>query len=246
MEKKHKYDFIKKYCLVFTILVLFSLQIQSQTVKEILTNVQNKVTNSNFKVNLKYQLFKGVESKKILESFNGIYIKKETNYYNKVKNTETIIGTDFLIKINHDQKAMIYDKFKKGNNDPNNMLNITALLKNFENPKVTDLGNRWKCEMIAVEYSQMPYSKIVMYINKEDYNINKQVLFLTSLMNFSDDGSKNDFNIPRLEIEYTNYSKPTKQDDYFFVKSQYIDITKSKVVPSTKYKAYEIINSKNI
>lgn len=235
-----------KFTIIILIAIFLPVNLQAQTVKEILTNVQNKVIKTNFKVNLTYRLFKGIKGKKELETFKGTYIKKDKNYYNKIKNTETIIGANFLIKINHDQKALLYESFKNATPNKNNMLNIKTLLKNFEKPVLTNLRDSFKCEMVAVEYSQMPYSKIILYINKKDYSIKKQVLYLTSLINFSDDENKNDFSIPRLEIQYSNYSALTNQDKSLLKKNNYIVIINNKVRPSTKYKAYEIINTKNI
>ena len=230
---------------LFLMLVLiFGLQVHSQNIKEILTHIQQEVSTNDFKVNLKYQLFKGVDGEKSLESFDGIYLKSGVNFYNKIKNTETIVGNDFMVKINHDQKAMLYDNFEIDKSKPTDMLNLTILLKNFESPSVQDLGETWKCEMTAVEYSQMPYSKVVLFVDKKTYRIKKQILFLTSIMNFSDDAT--DFNIPRLEIEYSNYTSVNATDKLLFKREKYISIKNNKIIPSSRFKEYEIINLKKI
>jgi len=226
------------------LVLIFGLQVHSQNIKEILTHIQQEVSTNDFKVNLKYQLFKGVDGEKSLESFDGIYLKSGVNFYNKIKNTETIVGNDFMVKINHDQKAMLYDNFEIDKSKPTDMLNLTILLKNFESPSVQDLGETWKCEMTAVEYSQMPYSKVVLFVDKKTYRIKKQILFLTSIMNFSDDAT--DFNIPRLEIEYSNYTSVNATDKLLFKREKYISIKNNKIIPSSRFKEYEIINLKKI
>lgn len=226
---------------ILTLIVfILSIQIQAQSVKEILEKVQQKNAVFNYKVSLKYRLYKGLSGDKILEEFNGVIIKEGTRYYNKIHHTETIMTKKFFVKVNHDEKAIIYAK-KTIKKQTDNITDISKLLTHFENPNVKTKDEFWVVEMLTKEYSPLPFSKLVITINKKDYTVKKQVLILSQLTNFAKEIDKNDINLPRIEMLFKDYRITTKNDLTVFDKSNYISVNNNKIVASNNLKNYDII-----
>lgn len=227
---------------IFVILILLTFQIQAQSIEEVLKKVQEKNTSTNYKVNLKYQLYKGLKGTKLIEEFNGVLIKNKNNFYNKIHHTETVTTNKFYIKVNHDEKAIIFSEHKI-KPQKNIMFDFGELLKQFENPKISEQGKYWIIEMITKEFSQLPYSKISLKIDKESYLVNKQVLILSRLTDFSKDTEiKNDFNLPKIEMVFEDYKEVTEIDLNVFDKNKYVLTKNNKIVTSQNLKNYDIIN----
>jgi len=220
------------------------IPLRAQTLSEIIQGAQNYTANNDFKVAITYQLFKGVDGNNIIEEYKGMYAKNKDSYYSKIKNTEIVYTPTFYVKVNHDQKAMVFVNNQVNKEQKNSLVDLDAILKNFENIKIIDKGSYWQCEMVAIEYSQSPFSKIIMDINKKNYAIKKQVLYLTNMIDFSDnERTKAEYNIPKLILTYSNYSDLSTYDLGLFKKNKYTTSSNGKVAPATKYKDYEIIKN---
>lgn len=229
--------------IVILLFVVFSILTNAQTAEQILIKVQQNDSLANYKVDLKYQLYKGLNGDKLLEEKNGIYVKYNNNIYNKTHNTESIITPKFYVKVNHDEKALVFLKNKSIKPNTKSMfIGVSNLLKQFENPKIIKNDNFWVIRLITKEYSQLSISMITLTINKTDYKVKKQVLILSNLTNFAKNNDKNDYNLPRLEISFSNYKQVTKDDEDLFNMSKYITENNNKITVSNYLKNYEIIN----
>ncbi len=230
----------------YTIYILFFLSstvLFSQSLDDILKKVEDKYsTQGNFKVAMRYKLFKGDTSTVLIEEYKGLLIKKGKNTYSKINNTEIIAANDFYVKVNHDEKAMLFSAVS-GENSAEQQFDLKSLLDLFDKGKIKDNGNEWECELIAKMFSQVPYSKVILVIKKEDYSMSKQIFYYLSLIDFSKKRGVEDFDIARLEVEYNNFLKVSSLDNAFFNKNNYIKIINKKVLPVGKYKTYEIINT---
>jgi len=230
--------------IIYILFFLSSTVLFSQSLDEVLKKVEDKYsTQGNFKVGMRYKLFKGATSDVIVEEYKGLLIIKDKSMYTKINNTEMISTKAFYIKVNHDEKAMIYD-LTSNENSIEQQINLELLLDLFDKGKIKDNGAEWECELVAKMFSQVPYSKVILVIKKEDYSLSKQIFYYSSLIDFSKKRGTEDFDIARLEIEYNNILKVSSLDDPFFNKNNYVKVINNKIIPIGKYKSYEIINTK--
>ena len=85
---------------------------------------------------------------------------------------------------------------------------ITGLLRYYKkSQKIIDHGKTWICELVAEHhmFSQLPYGKILLYVNKEDYSMVKQVFYFNNQVPFRDNDSKKSVRDQgRLLIEFNH------------------------------------------
>ncbi len=225
------------FIIIFFFFISFS---NAQTAKELINKVLKVYRTSNYKVDVTYALYKGFD-KEVIEQYKGKYIVTHDSVYNKINHTEIVITPNFFVKINHDEKAVIYNKIEN-KSKKESYLNLDKLLKNFEKPEVINKGNQWQIKMTTKEFSQLKLSRLTLLINKKSYRVEKQILILSVLTNFSKNiYDKDDFSLPRLEISFGEYQKLNKLDLEIFNEKNYI-INNKNISLSNKLKNYKIIN----
>lgn len=186
-----------------------------------------------------YALYKDFDSKKIEESYNGIFYKNEFNeVYMKIGDSEILNSKKVYLKINHSEKAIqILNPIANYFGD----FDMKALLDLCKVEKFLDYKTYWEITMVARPYSSLPYSKIVVQITK-NYFLQKQIFYYNTAVNFSKDYRSPDSHYPRLEVTNTNYNRnPVKAS--IFNSSTYFTISgKKQIILSERLKKYEIID----
>lgn len=159
---------------------------------------------SNIAVALDYNLFQNYSSKKIIQSYKGISVSSKNLNYLKIYKTEFINTKDLSFKINHDQKtALINISDKSGELNTQNPLDLKVFLKHFKKKTLKSENNNWVIELETTKLTQLPYGKVKIFINKSDYSIQKQVLYLLNGLSKENKETKS----PRLEINFKNLTK---------------------------------------
>ena len=215
----------------------------TQTVNTVLAGVSNKFTaKQSIQFTTRYNLYKDAKSNIITQSYPGIFMKNSNNQlYMKINNTEFLNTSKYTVKINHEEKAMIISKnqkFSMGDFDIKKLL-VLCTINSFK-----DKNNCWEIMLSSKQYTDLQYSKVILFINK-DFTLKKQVFYYNTQLNFAQDYKKQDLSNPRLEIVYSNYNN-NEVSSLNFNTDNFFTITKAnKIVPSVVYKNYQIDDMRN-
>ncbi len=237
-NKKH---WNKKYLAILLVLMVFAtFQIQAQTVKEILKKIENKFeSKKQYKIKADYTLYRGLIGTQKLIEYKGELIFNKPVKYNKINKTETIVSKNSYIKVNHEQKAMVYSNSKNFTKQSQE-LDITSLLKTFNTGKLTQDAQNWICELLPKKYSPLPYTRISLIIDKKTLLLKKQVMLLKNKFNYSKTKEK-EMDYMRLEIKFHPVSALTKEDFKTINIDRFVKKQSKKVTLTDKYKNYQLI-----
>ncbi len=234
--------------IIFIICLIFVTNTFSQelTAELVLKKAQESTSNTSMlSCNLLYSYYPTYSTTEVLEQYDGQLIKNNSNYFIRIN--ETIFLTDVVksmaLKLNTSEKAMLVSKLKTASN-LESPINITTIIKQFKSATLIDNGTTWTCTLTAPQISQLPYSKVEILIDKEDYKIKKQSLFFSTKAPYTDKNKKEVFDNPRLEITISDYkitldAKEKSKTDI----ETYISIGKQKIKPSTQYNDFNIIEN---
>ena len=214
----------------------------AQTANDVLKKMSEKMnSNQNFEYSLKYNLYKGHNSKQIFQSYNGFFQKRGKNdFYVKIDQTEILSKDNLNLKINHTEKALAISKDTDAqfeNFDLNSFVKICKVKSYKKKPE----GHEIVLE--PRELSGLHYSKIILLVDLK-YYIKKQVFYYNGEMDFSNNLNESDLKFPRLEVLYFNHKTPIKEKKPSL--SEFISSKDNKrFVVSKKYKSYEFTDLRN-
>jgi len=199
---------------------------------------------SSYKVKTTYRMFRGFTGSVVTESYNGQLIKHEGFATFKLLNTEMIQSKGIQLLVDHEGKKITYSKTSELTLQ-NNPVNISQYLDLFDKNHVTERGNQLICELVSSKQSdQIPYGKVVLFIDKTDYKINKQVLYFSSMIPFAGEtGTQRIMDVGRLEISFIH--ERIESGDVAQL-SDFLNLSKDdKPSVSNKYSTYQLINQAN-
>ncbi|WP_124019465.1 LolA family protein [Flavobacterium hydrophilum] len=216
----------------------------AQTVNEVLQRMGKQYSSAeSLQYNSNYTLYKTAESKKIEQSYKGLFCKNSRNeIYMKVDQTEILNSKSINLKINHSEKAILLsDPLQSyfGNFDINPLLDLCTI-ESFKDFKIY-----WEIILTPKKYSNLPYSKIVVQISKK-YFLQKSVFYYNTAVNFSKDYRSPKSYLPRLEVSNFNFNRKAVNASLFADKTYFDVLSKNKYVPTARLKNYEIIDQRNI
>lgn len=215
----------------------------SQDAKEIFKKVGDQYAIAKpLQYKMSYVLFKDFDSKKIEESYSGIFYKNAQNeMYSKIGNTEMLNTKKVNLKISHPEKMIEINKpvsNYKGDFDIKPLLDVCKI------EKCVDLKTYWEITLTTKSFTGLPYSKIVVRVSKA-YFIQKQVFYYNTPSDFSKDYRKPDTHYPRLEVTYTNFNREPVNTSIFNSETYFTSSGKS-IVLSQQLKKYEIVDQRNV
>ena len=217
---------------------------QNYNVQQILEKVADHYASSDaYEVEVSYNMYKGLAGNKITESYTGLMIKQGDFSKFQVLNSEIIQFPKVQLVIDNETKQVMYTQ---NNTDAlkNSPLNVKSFLEYFDKTSVVENGNLIVCEMVPTRIiSEFPYGKVVLYINKNNYRLEKQELFFSNLLPYvDDDGSRvNDYG--RLIINFTHKEAKDKTVNKL---SDYISFSSNNEATLTKkYTNYNLIKGAN-
>ena len=147
------------------------------------------------------------------------------------------------LKLNEEQKAMIVTKTTSTFNQQIPIDN-RELLKQFTSYKLIDKKDFWLCVFIAHQVTQLPYSRVEVEVDKNNFNILRQTLFFSAKVPYLDKDDKEIFDNPKLEIIMINYSDSITNEEKLNTSiKKYITTNKEKITGKNQYKDYTIIEN---
>ncbi|MBF4485034.1 MULTISPECIES: hypothetical protein [unclassified Flavobacterium] len=215
----------------------------SQDAKEIFKKVgEHYAAAKPLQYKMNYVLFKDFDSKKVEESYSGVFYKNAQNeMYTKIGNTEILNTKKVNLKISHPEKMIEINKpipdYKGG-------FDIKPLLEICKIEKCIDLKTHWEITLTTKSFTGIPYSKIVVSVSKT-YFIQKQVFYYNTPSDFSKDYRKADVHYPRLEITNSSFNR-NPVNVSLFKSETYFNSSGGKIVLSQQLKKYEIIDQRNV
>lgn len=192
-----------------------------------------------FKLNVSYKMFLSNKSDIPSEKYDGTFIKKNSDYYSKISNTEFVKIKNCFIKIDNDSKLI---EFKKEIKTESPIYDLTGILSNFNAFKLTSDGDYWICTMTAPEITFVPYGKAVVAIHKTNYTLSRQILYLLNQSTHKNINGKKTVVYPRLEITFSDTEAKTIPLGTKFSVNTYVIESNKKLIPSKNYKNYKIVN----
>ncbi|KLT67778.1 hypothetical protein [Flavobacterium sp. ABG] len=215
----------------------------SQTANEVLQQMSKQYSRTEpLQYNSNYVLYKTAESKTIEQAYKGIFIKNVANeVYMKIDQTEILNSKTINVKISHSEKAIqIADPVKSyfGSFDIKPLLDLCKI------EAIKDFKTYWEITLKAKNYSNLPYSKIVVHISKK-YFIEKSIFYYSTAVNFSKDYRSPKSYYPRLEVINTNFNRKAVNNTLFTTKNYFVAVNKNKPVPAERLKNYEVIDQRN-
>lgn len=216
----------------------------SQTVNEVLQQMGKQYSVAQpLQYNSNYSLYKTADSKTIEQAYKGLFIKNTANeVYMKIDQTEILNSKTINLKISHPEKAIqIADPIKNyfGSFD------IKALLDLCKIESFKDFKVYWEIILTAKNYSNLPYSKIIVQISKK-YFLQKSIFYYNTAVNFSKDYRAPKSYQPRLEVTNTNFNRKAVNAALFTTQYYFTTSGKSKYVLAERLLHYEVIDQRNI
>ncbi len=211
----------------------------AQTAKDILASYSKEFAKPQYmKYSTKYMLYKGHNSKEVLESYVGVFKKnKQNEVYLKAQNNELITNKVISITISNTEKAIFLEKprpYSAGEFD------IKQLLPYFKLEPLELKNGIFKLKLISTPASGLPYSKIEVFINKK-YQLVEQVFYFSTPYGLKDKSGKPDQVYPKLVVQNTNYSYEPIPESVFKAES-YITVSGKKI--SSKLKSYKVYDKR--
>lgn len=230
--------------IILLLILTVTVKAQQQSVNETLKKVEKYYKNiKTFNLDLEYAMYKGYDGNKLTESYKGNIYKNDNITRLKILGSEILQFPKAQLTIIEENKTIIYKPINdnKLNNSP---LDISSFLK-YYNEVSSDVNNNTIIHELVLKNNQLPvpYNKILLHINKEDYSIKKQVLYLSTKVPFVDENGENSEDVGRMVITFKTSLSPIKTpklQDYLVLESN------KKIRLVKAYSSYSIIDQTSI
>lgn len=210
------------------------------TVASVFNKVKAVYSKDAYTFNVSYALYPNDEASSPEDTYGGKVIKKSSrSYYSKINHTEFVQIGETHIKVNHDEKALLY--LQESAQHRQDLTDIASFLNVFESSSLEVSNGIYVCELRTHNITQMPYSKIIVHVNSTTYEIERQILYLFNTRAKSTTSTTKEGSSPRLEITFTPLKAYHISDNTFSV-SKYIDASSTRLRPSKALSGYQIIN----
>jgi hypothetical protein len=192
-----------------------------------------------------YEFFEKENASVALETIQGAIQKKGTNYYSKIGPAELIYLDDVFLKINHDEKAVLYSKLPDNSDNKTKIVTpveITSLLGYFDCIQVMEENKTFICDLSFKKIDMLPYNKMVLVIDKNTYAIKKQELYMIAGKTYPGMAASTQKTLAgKMVITFTTLNKGSVAPT-LFKKSNYI-IEGRAVSLSNKLASYKLYNT---
>ncbi|MDY8138482.1 hypothetical protein [Aquimarina sp. 2201CG5-10] len=212
--------------------------------KEIINKVKQFYdTQLSYNIEVDYTLYEDYKSSKTMESYKGVIAKEQESFYTKIHQTETLITPSDFIKVNHEEKAMIYGVSEKEKQQKIAGLNIEELLQNFQKAEIQEEDSLYRIELTSTPITGSPYGTAILEINKKDFSLIRQTLFFLQKVPLQTESGKQRLTNPRLEIVFNNFSIDNTTYRNNFELTSYVVTGKNNNKISGRFKNYQFIDT---
>ncbi|PHR44317.1 MAG: hypothetical protein COA32_14990 [Fluviicola sp.] len=218
---------------------LLSFSQKEQKVDAVFKKLEEKYGNNNeYAFSMSYKLYKGHNSGKLSEQYNAQLFHSSKGTYQKIKNTEFVSTSQFSIKINHDEKAIVVTNGAK----QNFFKEYKNALKAASSYELSEKNGNYNINIFFFGPTNLPYYKLNLIVNKSNYELKEVNLYYSSETDFDPSFNTSEWAKPHLKILYTKGSMD-QLDNSWFLKENYYKIKSGKLVLNDKYSGYSVINT---
>jgi hypothetical protein len=211
-----------------------------QKVMEIFRKCQKNYINAqSFEIKMQYVMYGSYTSQKPTEQYEGTYIKNRQEAYSKIGNTEFVQLRDCFIKADHETNLIM---FGKRSQDDAVFYDIESLVKNFKTFEYKEKGNQIICTMGSAAVTFVPYSKMVICINKKTLTIDRQQMYMLTQMPVIGKNGRKTMSYPRVEVIFSGFKTKNIKIGEKFKKEYYVVSTRDGIVPVGQYKEFRIVD----
>lgn len=235
---------MKQINLTLTFLLSFSIPLVLEAqrdahslIKEVADAYQ---TLSAYDIKTTYRMFRGFSGDHLTESYTGQVLKKGDFVKFSLLGSEIVQDDRTQLVIDHESRQVIYSELvEKGiSNSP---LNVSHYLKLFDKSSVYEKEGQIVCELAtSMPSDQMPYGKVVFFVEKETYRMTRQVIYFSQMIPFVEENtSQRVMDTGRMEITF-DYQNPSGS----FASISDVLIFSEKNTPKlvNQYSTYQLIN----
>lgn len=229
-------------CFLLTIPNITAQRLENPSVDTILEKATAFYQNTEvFSCELTYTLLRNLEKPITISSYLGKLVKDGGNSHIKISNTEFITVNGDFLKINHDQKRMQYAD-NLGLENTQNPFQIEAFLKLFASKEVQSKGDYWVCVLTSPVVTHLPYSKAWLFIDKDTYRLEKQLVELFAPKGIVDERGKRTMESKYLEILMTDFKNTYDRTAYLQL-DIFINKTGKEIMLKHEFTKYQLIDN---
>lgn len=229
--------------IILTLLLLGTSKIYSQQLDcdAILLKVDEQ-KDLTFKMISDYKLFTDSSMSEVLEAEKVINYRDNNNYYFKMKNTEYILIGHFQLKINYDEKIILFSKSTLAAKLDSPLEQLNSLKTYFDTNQVVEADSYSICRYEAGKESSLPLKKMEFYVSKRDNRVKKQLFFFNESLKarFKNEKSASHEVLSVTEVSYTSKPKIPKK---LFELSHYVVIEGSSFKLSDDFKNFTLLTN---
>jgi hypothetical protein len=197
---------------------------------------------SNYKLEMIYTIYADSISNVKKDEQRSEFIKKDKSCYFKMAESEIIFTEDFYIKISHSEKIMLYSNINESYSDFTERQNpFSEFIDKFKIKEIKDIGRYWECTLAEPNDIQIPFNKIILQIQKNDFNIIKQIYYFNTSIEKSLNNSALNTKNERLEIKQLNFQESSKTATDLFSIEKYLIQTGDSFTNTNYTKGYKIL-----
>jgi hypothetical protein len=199
---------VKLIISAFTLLFVVNSFCQQPSERDQITTILRKTQKlyedkKTFQFKVNYSLYPTAKSMVVAENYQGLVVKSQDNIYAKIQGTEFIKINSLYVKIDSEAKLMQVTEEKNPSEEMTTQLyKLTQMLTYFNDFALKSTDDYWICTMTAPKLSLIPYGKAVIFINKKDFSITKEVMYMLTQAKYKNNG-KTTLEYPRLEITFS-------------------------------------------
>lgn len=207
-------------------------------VQEVIRNMQKVYAQKELEYKCNYTLFKGHSTDEVYQSYNGYIYKSQGMLYQKINQTEQVYAKDFALEIDQDEKTI-----SMGNaiQLPEVNFNLDAIFNECDKKLLEVKGNYYEVKLILKATSSLPFSEIVLNINKENFQLIQMDMYYSIVQDFSEKSRQEDLQYPHLKISMSHFTASPVRQDALFLLSTYVKKAGNTDTPSEKYTGYTIL-----
>lgn len=211
---------------------IINLFLKSQKVYEENTEHQFKMT---------FKLFTTYKSNVVSESYSGVVVRDNSNFYSKIGTTEYVKLKKKFIKVDNESKLININQ-KEENFSYRELFNLDKMLNNFDVYDLKSDSEFWICTLTSPAITFIPYGKVIIYISKKDFTLAKQIIYILKSNGYKDKTGKIQKDYPRLEINYSDFKTSNTGFQEKLKLEHFIKIHKNFYTPSGSYLQYKIVD----
>lgn len=222
--------------LLLACLVMFLCDVavgqQESEFTELLSSIEKRYkTLEAYSIKTVYQYSLAEDRKKVLENMDGVIHKGEGNYYSRIDKTETIFIDQSFLKINHNQRAVLYSGFVNGQRP--NPLEFSRISDYFCQIDKEVEGDLIRFILHMDPAAKVPYKTIELVVDPITKQLKAQHLLLKpgqQTPSFDPNASTTQEGVISIyfeEFDQPNYPKKIFELDNYLVVSDEVSLAKN-------------------